>query len=118
MDYASGILDESSPLESFSMNATSEIANYRSKLREHFADLAKRYHIASLSLFGSRVRGDSRTDSDLDVLARFQETPSLFTLLRLENELSDMLGLRVDLVMQESLRPAVAQRILNDLVSV
>jgi uncharacterized protein len=100
------------------MNTTSEIAGYQSKLREHFPDLAKRYHVASLSLFGSRVRGDSRTDSDLDVLARFQELPSLFTLVRLENELSDLLGLRVDLVMQESLRPAVAERILTELVSI
>jgi predicted nucleotidyltransferase len=40
------------------------------------------------------------------------------TLLKLENELSDLLGVRVDLVICESLRPAVQQRVLTDLVPV
>ncbi|HEY2412368.1 MAG TPA: nucleotidyltransferase family protein [Pirellulaceae bacterium] len=100
------------------MTNNAEITSYRSKLRDHFPDFVRRYRVASLSLFGSRVRGDNRADSDLDILAQFRETPSLFTLLRLENELSDMLGLRVDLVMEDSLRPTIAQRILSELVPI
>ena len=96
----------------------SKVAEYRAKLRDHLADFAKRYHVASLALFGSRVRGESRSDSDLDVLVRFDVTPSLLTLLKLENELSDLLGVRVDLVIRESLRPSIEQRVLTDLVPV
>jgi predicted nucleotidyltransferase len=96
----------------------SKAAEYRAKLRDHLADIAGRYHVASLALFGSRVRGEGRTDSDLDVLAHFDVTPSLLTLLKLENELSDLLGVRVDLVIRESLRPSIKERVLTDLVPV
>jgi uncharacterized protein len=96
----------------------STVAAYRAKLRAHLADFANRYHVASLGLFGSRVRGDERTDSDLDMLVSFDVTPSLLTLLKLENELSDLLGVRVDLVIRESLRPAIEERVLTDLVPV
>jgi uncharacterized protein len=98
------------------MVATAQITEYRAKLQAHFPDLADRYRLSSLAFFGSRVRGDERPDSDLDVLARFQETPSLFTILALENELSDLLGIKVDLVLHNSLRPAVARQVLSELV--
>src|SRR4051794_233041 len=98
------------------MNDHARITEYRAKLRAHFSEFADRYGVESLSFFGSRARGDERPDSDLDLLAHFRVTPSLFTILALENELSDLLGVHVDLVMQESLRPSVARRVLADLV--
>ena len=100
------------------MDATPDIAEYRLKLREVFPRLQQRYHLAALALFGSRVRGDGRSDSDLDMLARFEVTPSLFTLIMLENELSDLLRVQVDLVLDDSLRPSIRQRVLRELVSV
>jgi uncharacterized protein len=100
------------------VNNRSEINEFRRKLRDHFGDLATRYHLTSLALFGSRVRGEQRPDSDLDVLAHFATTPSLFQLLALEIELSDLLGVRVDLAPSDSLRPAVAQTVLSEQVPV
>lgn len=100
------------------MQTNSEIAVYRAKLRERFPDLAQRYRIATLSLFGSRVRGEGRTDSDLDVLVQFDVTPSLLTWIKLQDELSDLLGLNVDLVLHDSLRPNVAEQVLATAVSV
>ena len=100
------------------MSDQSQIAEYRDKLRAHFPELAQRHRVKSLAFFGSRVRGEGRPDSDLDVLAHFQVTPTLFGILALENELSDLLGVHVDLVLRESLRPAVARQVLADLVPV
>ena len=46
-----------------------------SRLRAHLPDLSLRYQIASLGVFGSYVRGDQRSDSDLDLLVEFREPP-------------------------------------------
>jgi predicted nucleotidyltransferase len=51
-------------------------------------------------------------------LVEFQEAPSLLTFLRLEHDLSDILDVKVDLVMKDALRPTIARRILSELVPV
>ena len=80
--------------------------------------MAEHYHVASLGLFGSYLRGEQRADSDLDVLATFDEVPSLFQLVSLENHLSDLLGVKVDLVLRDSLKPHIGQNILQQVVAV
>jgi hypothetical protein len=64
------------------------------------------------------VRRENRPDSDLDVLVTFTSTPSLIGLLELENELSDLLGIKVDLVMRDALKPRIGQRILAEVIPV
>jgi predicted nucleotidyltransferase len=81
-------------------------------------ELSERYRVSSLGLFGSYVRGTQRTDSDLDVLVTFDELPSLFRLIELENELSDQLGVKVDLVLRDSLKPRIGERIRREVVPV
>ena len=73
-----------------------------------------RYQITSLGVFGSYVRGEARPDSDLDLLVEFRETPSLLEFTYLENELSDLLRVKVDLVMKSALKPAIGRRILAE----
>jgi len=60
----------------------------------------RRWKIAELSLFGSALRGDFRPDSDVDLLATFMPEArwSLFDLVRMEEELQEILGRKVDLV--------------------
>ena len=63
-----------------------------------------------LRLFGSVARGDHGADSDVDILVDFDQTNggvSLLDLVRLENRLSDLLGVRVDLVQGKSLKSRV-----------
>ena len=57
----------------------------------------------TLEVFGSYVRDEQRKDSDLDILVTFKEAPSLLTLIAIENYLSDLLGVKVDLVMKDLL---------------
>ncbi len=88
------------------------------KIRELYPILAERYQVSSMALFGSYVRGEQRPDSDLDVLVTFRETPGLFKLLQLEHFLSDVLGVQVDLVMKESLKPRIGKHILEEAVPI
>jgi uncharacterized protein len=64
------------------------------------ASICRRYRIRRLSLFGSTLKGIARPDSDVDLLVEFEPsaTPSLFTMVEIELQLSPLLdGRRVDL---------------------
>ncbi len=76
--------------------------------------LRTQYHVRTLEVFGSFVRGDQHDNSDLDLLVTFDEVPTLFKFVALENYLSDFLGIRVDLVMKESLKPFIGKHILEE----
>lgn len=58
------------------------------------AELCRRHQIRKLSLFGSRLKGTARPDSDIDLLVEFLPgaTPSYFDLANIEIELSNLLG--------------------------
>ncbi len=56
--------------------------------------------------------------SDLDVLVTFSETIDLFSFVELENCLSDPLGIKVDLVMKEGIKPRLKERILSEAIYV
>jgi predicted nucleotidyltransferase len=62
-------------------------------------------NIAKLSLFGSALSGNLRSDSDIDLLVEFEpgKTPSLFTLIDLEDELTNIVGRKTDLRTPEEL---------------
>jgi hypothetical protein len=77
-------------------------------LRAHEADL-KRSGIVRLSLFGSTARGDSHADSDIDLLALFDETRalSLLDVVHIENKIAGLLGCRVDLIEEGTIKPRV-----------
>jgi len=60
--------------------------------------------ISFLGLFGSYSRGEQKEKSDIDFLASFSKRKSLLDLIRIERELSEILGIKVDLVTEKSLR--------------
>lgn len=77
-----------------------------SRLRALQPDLRRRYPIRSMGVFGSYVRGEQRKDSDVDVLVELGEGMDLIAYAGLQQELSDALGMPVDLVEREALKPA------------
>jgi uncharacterized protein len=85
-------------------------------LREQLPLLAARYAVQSLGVFDSYVRNEQRSDSDLDLLVTFHEPPGLIKYIELENYLTDLLGVQVDLVMQDALKPAIGQHIQGEVV--
>jgi predicted nucleotidyltransferase len=87
-------------------------------LREQKPYLAGQYHVATMEIFGSFVRHEERKNSDLDILVTFTRPPSLLKYVRLENYLSDLLGVKVDLVMRDSLKPIIGKNILREVATV
>jgi predicted nucleotidyltransferase len=83
-------------------------------LREQIPLLKSRFGVQSIELFGSAVRNEQKPDSDLDVLVTFSRTPGLFLFLELENHLSDLLQIKVDLVMKSALKPNIGRNILKE----
>lgn len=79
----------------------------RTMSREEIAAFCRRNHIQRLSLFGSAIRGPLRPDGDTDLLVEFEQdcTPGLFSMVRMEMELSAALGRRVDMRPPEDLSP-------------
>ncbi len=76
--------------------------------------LQERNGVVSLGMFGSYLRGTQRPDSDLDLLVSFREIPSLCRIVEVENLLSDLLGIQVDLVVREMLKPNIGEWILAE----
>ncbi len=87
-------------------------------LRQQIPMLVERYGVETLEVFGSYVRSEQKKDSDLDVLVTFKEDPSLLTYIAIENYLSDLLDIKVDLVMKDSLKPKTGQQILREAIPV
>lgn len=85
-------------------------------LREHKAELREKYGVREIGLFGSYVRGEQRRRSDVDILVEFDVMPGLLKFLELEEYLSQLLGVKVDLVRKASIRPELRERILGDVV--
>jgi uncharacterized protein len=100
------------------MTPNRSLMTFLTVLRQQKQTLAERYGVESLEVFGSYVRGEQKADSDLDVLVTFREEPSLLTFIRIENDLSDALGVKVDLVMKDSLKPTIGENILREAVAV
>jgi predicted nucleotidyltransferase len=96
----------------------SSLEQIRQILEQHLPALRERYRIESLGLFGSYVREEQGPDSDLDMLVTFYKVPSLLRFVALENELSDLLGVKVDLVMRDALKPRLGRRILEEVIEI
>ena len=94
------------------------IQEIRRILRAQLPRLKHDYSVSSLEMFGSYVRGDQTQGSDIDLLVEFDETPSLFRFIELEDELTAMLRIKVDLVMKAGLKPSLGVVILGEALPV
>jgi predicted nucleotidyltransferase len=86
-------------------------------LRAHELEL-RAAGVTRLSLFGSTARGEARPDSDIDLLARFDDALplSLLDVIRIEDQLSDLLGQPVDLIEEGTLKAGVRQSVDREAV--
>lgn len=84
------------------------------KIKEHKADLEQNFRVKGIGIFGSYVRGEQRDKSDIDVLVEFDEPVSLLGVVKLENYLSDLLHVKVDLVPKNDVKPELKEKIFNE----
>jgi len=83
-------------------------------LRGYKSVLRDKYNVNTIGVFGSYVRGEQAGKSDLDILVDFTAPISLFEFIDLEEELSELLRVKVDLVSRNALKPYIGKRILNE----
>jgi uncharacterized protein len=89
----------------------------REKLHEQLPVLRQKFSVKSLSIFGSVARRDPQPN-DLDLLVEFYDVPGLLGFISLENYLSDTLGVKVDLLTLDSLKPRVSRNVVKEMVLV
>jgi len=87
-------------------------------LKRYEEELKQKYSIKRFGIFGSYIRGEQKEGSDFDLLVEFEGDDSigLLKFINLENFLSDLLGLKVDLVDKSSLKPRIGKQILKEVV--
>jgi len=87
-------------------------------LHEHLPELRRQYGVMSLGIFGSYTRGDAKKRSDLDILVEFERIGTLLEYIKLEDTLTDLLGVKVDLVDRSTLKHGIRARILREAIPV
>jgi predicted nucleotidyltransferase len=87
-------------------------------LRKELPKLKSEFKVATLEIFGSYVRNEQSAKSDLDILVTYTKAPDLLQFIELENYLSDLFELKVDLVMRSALKPNIGKRIISEARSV
>jgi len=97
---------------------TRKLTGLIATLKRQLPRLTRDYGVESLAVFGSYVRSEETPDSDLDVLVTFKGPVGLIRLLSLENELNDLLGIKIDLVPRTALKPHVAANALREAIPV
>lgn len=81
--------------------------------RARLAEICRSNDVTRLRLFGSASRGEDRPESDVDLLVDFGKPKGFFELLRLERELEQFFGRRVDLLTEGGLSPYLREPILR-----
>ena len=96
------------------MDQSKTLSEVVQQIRQLLPVIAQQYQVKSIGVFGSYVKKQQRKESDLDLLVTFFDPPSLFKYIELENFLSDQLEIKVDLVMQDALKPSIRERVLEE----
>jgi len=76
----------------------------------------KSHGAKKISIFGSYVRGEAVPESDLDIIVEFGEVKGLITFIGIENELTELLGIKVDLLTEKSISPYLIDRIKKEAI--
>lgn len=97
---------------------TLDIDQIRSILNNNRDEIMNQYRAEIIGLFGSYSRRDVTSDSDIDLLIRFEKGTTLFGWAGLINYLEDKLGVSVDVVPEQSLKKELRSSVYNDLIEI
>ncbi len=88
------------------------------RLKEIKTDIQKNYFIKQIGVFGSYIRREEKSESDLDILVEFSKPIDIFKFMELERFFSEELNIKVDLVSKKALKPFIGRKILKEVVYV
>jgi len=89
-----------------------------SSLKNLKREVARDYSVKTIGVFGSVARSEETEQSDIDLLVEFSRPVGFVTFMRLEHFLSERLGVQVDLVTSDSLKPVIRQDVLAEVIYV
>ena len=78
--------------------------------------ILKKYKVQKIGIFGSYARGEVKPGSDIDIVVNFSDKKTLFDIVGIEQELSETLGIKVDLLTEKSISPYLIDRIKKEMV--
>ncbi len=78
-------------------------------------EICRRNDVSMVGIFGSMARGEAKKKSDIDLIVRFSTRKSLLDIVRLERELSESLGWKVDLLTEAAISPYLREKIMKEL---
>lgn len=95
-----------------------DINEIKNKIKSVQQELNTKFSVEEIGIFGSYVRGEENEDSDLDVLISLNPNHSigLIKFNSLKEFLSDLLNIKVDLVIKDGIKPALKKYILNEVL--
>jgi uncharacterized protein len=93
------------------MNSFNHILRLLAKNKEQ---LRSEFGVIGIGIFGSVVRGNQGSGSDIDILVEFERPVGFVQFMRLEKRLADLVGMPVDLVTKNALKPHIGKRILQE----
>ena len=91
-----------------------DLEEIKKVLKNELPYLKEKYHVKKLGIFGSYVRGENKNGSDLDILVEFFKPITLLKQVELERYLTNLLGIKIDLVPQNALKPFIGEYILRE----
>ena len=77
--------------------------------------ICRQNDVSMIGVFGSMARGEARKQSDIDLIVRFSKRKSLLAMVRLERELSEALGRKVDLLTEAAINPYIRESVMKEL---
>ncbi|MFH1564837.1 MAG: nucleotidyltransferase family protein [bacterium] len=83
-------------------------------IKNEIAPILKRQGVLKAAVFGSAARGEMKKNSDIDILIKYRGKRSLLDLIRLEFELEEKLGRKIDLLTYKSIHPLLRDIILKE----
>jgi predicted nucleotidyltransferase len=96
--------------------AVQTVEEVKEILQKHKDEIAQKYKVKEIGIFGSFVRGEHKKRSDVDVLVEYYELPGLLEFIDLEIYIEKLLRKKVDLVEKEGIRPELKKRILDEVI--
>jgi len=87
----------------------------KKELFEEIIRLLKNKGAKKIAVFGSYVRGEEEPESDIDIIVEFSDRKSLLELVGIERELSEGLGIKVDLLTEKSISPYLIESIRKEM---
>ena len=97
------------------MKSIDEIKNELNQIKKV---VKNKYRANIIGLFGSYVRGEAKSSSDIDILVEFDKDADLFDLVGLSLFLEEKFSIKVDVVPRDALKPELKKIILNEVVPV